>query len=93
MKKIKRLTPRFLRKLVIEEKNKILRESDPIEAGIEDPEKVHAEEVDADDQAGALVKDLDHLKALKIEAKKSVRKLLKIKEARKRIRSRILKKL
>ena len=93
MRKVKRLTPSFLRKLVKEERKKILRESDPIEAGVEDVEKVDAEEVDAGKEAKTLAKDLDHLKALKIEARKSVKRLLQIKEARKKIRSKILKKL
>ena len=50
-KRAKKLTPGMLRKMVLEEKTKLrrrkLRESDPIVAGLDDPEKVTADEVEA----------------------------------------------
>jgi hypothetical protein len=80
--------------MVLQEKSRIMREtSDPIEAGISDPEKVDAEEVEADDQANTLAKDIDHIKVLKIEERKLYRRLVKINERKKRIKRRLLKKL
>ena len=50
--RVQRLTPGMLRKMVLEEKARLVREtSDPIEAGVEEPEKVSADEKDADEQA------------------------------------------
>jgi hypothetical protein len=89
-----KLTPNMLRKMVLQEKSRIMREtSDPIESGITDPEKVDAEEVEAKDQADTLAKDIDHIKALKIEERKLYRRLVRINEAKKRIKIRLLKKL
>ena len=56
-KRIK-LTPTLLRRIVLEERDRILRESDPIDAGIDDVEKVDAEEKDADEQQDTLAKDV-----------------------------------
>lgn len=90
----RKLTPAILRKIVLEEKRKMMREtSDPVAAGVEDPEKVSAEEVDADDQAGTLEKDIDHMKALKIHEKQLRAKLRRIQEAKKRVRNRVIKRL
>ncbi len=79
MRKSKRavkLTPSILRRIIKEERRKSLRET--LEQGKEDVEKIDAEEVDAGDFAGALEKDLDHLKALKITETKILRSLRKI---------------
>jgi len=89
----KRLTPSILKKLVLQERNKIVETSDPIAAGIEDLSRVHAEEVEADDLAGSLEKDLDHLKALKIKEGRLRRELSKVHEKRKRLGRRVLKAL
>ena len=94
MGRSRKLTPNMLRRMVLQEKSRIMREtSDPIEAGISDPEKVDAEEVEADDQANTLAKDIDHIKVLKIEERKLYRRLVKINERKKRIKRRLLKKL
>ena len=54
-RRVRRLTPTLLRRMVLEEKSRFertrrrsrIREtSDPVEAGIEDPEKVKADEVE-----------------------------------------------
>ena len=66
-RRVKRLTPSMLRRLVLEEKAKMLRESDPIEAGIDDVAKVDADEVKAGDEADTIAKDIDIMAALKIE--------------------------
>ena len=75
----------------MEERSRVMNESDPIVQGIEDPEKVSADEVDADEYADSLEKDLDHLKALKIQEKKLRRQLKKISEAKKVLVSRLIK--
>ena len=94
MGRSRKLTPIMLRKMVLQEKSRIMREtSDPIEAGVEEPEKVDADEVDADDQANTLAKDIDHIKALKIEERRLYRRLVRINETKKRIKKRLLKKL
>ena len=69
-KTVKKLTPGMLRKMIVQERRRLRETSDPIAAGVEDPEKVSAEEVDADAQADTLEKDIDHLKVLKIKEAK-----------------------
>ena len=96
-KRAKKLTPGMLRKMVLEEKTRLrrrrLRESDPIAAGLDDPEKVTADEVEADEFAGTLEKELDHLKVLKVQERKVRSKLRKIAEARRKVSKRIKRKL
>ena len=78
--------------MIKEEAKKIqLETSDPIAAGVDDIEKVSAEETDADELASSLEKDLDHLKALKIHETKLVKKLARLREAKKSLRKRITK--
>ena len=93
MAKRRKLTPNLLRKIVLEEREKILRESDPIEAGVDDVAKVDAEEKDADEQQDTLAKDIDHMKVLKIEEARLVRRFKKIREAKKRLKNRVIKQL
>ncbi len=93
MAKRTKLTPNLLRKIVLEERERILNESDPIEAGIDDVAKVNAEEKDADEQQDTLAKDIDHMKALKIEEAKLVSRVKKIREAKKRLANRVIKQL
>jgi hypothetical protein len=93
MSKIRKLTPSLLRKIVLEEKRRIIRENDPIEAGIEDPEKVDAEETDADEYADSIEKDIDFMKVLKIQERKLKKKMKRIQEAKKIIRSRVTRRL
>ena len=89
-----RLTPSMLRKMVLEEKARLVREtSDPIDAGVEDPEKVSAEEKDADEQADTLAKDIDHLKVLKIEEARLYKKLVRIHDTKNKLRKKLLSKI
>ena len=81
MKKSIKLTPRILRRMIQEEKRRSVFET--LEQGNEDPEKVDAEETEAGDLATALEKDLDHLKALKIQEAKARRRLKRIIESKK----------
>ncbi len=93
-RRVRKLTPSLLRRMVLEEKKRMMREtSDPVAAGVEDPEKVSAEETDADELADTLEKDIDHMKVLKIHELKLKRKLRRIAEAKKKIRSRVLHRL
>lgn len=85
-----KLTPALLRKLVLQEKRKI---QESLEQGEEEVEKVDAEETDADDLADSIEKDIDFIKALKIQENILNRKMKKIQEARKRLKSRLSKKL
>jgi len=86
-----KLTPELLRKIVLEERSRMLREmEDPVAKG-GPAEKVEAEETDADEYADTLAKDLDHLKALKIQETRLQRKLKRLREARRRLRRRVVK--
>ncbi len=92
MTRVRKLTPARLRAMVLQEKRRLF-ESDPILKGVEEPEKVDAEEVEASEYAGSLEKEIDHLKALKVHERKIVKKLRQIQEAKKRIKRRLLKSL
>ena len=83
----------MLRKMIVQERRRLRETSDPIAAGVEDPEKVSAEEVDADAQADTLEKDIDHLKVLKIKEAKLRKQLRTVSERRRRVSKRIKRKL
>jgi hypothetical protein len=76
--------------MIKEEARKLQTElSGPAEP--QDIEKVSAEEVDADEMADTLEKDIDYLKALKIHEAKLVSKLNRLRGAKTRLRRRITK--
>tara|TARA_R110000744_G_scaffold13548_1_gene39309 strand:- start:295 stop:552 length:258 start_codon:yes stop_codon:yes gene_type:complete len=79
-----------LRLLVRQEARRL---SETLEQGKGEAEDVNAKEVEADDLANVLEKDLDHMKALKIKEVRLKRNLKKIVEAKKSIRTRIMKRL
>jgi len=85
-----KLTPTLLRKLVLQEKRKI---QESLEQGEEEVEKVDADEVDADDLADSIEKDIYFIKALKIQERVLNRKMRKVQEAKKRLKTRLQKKL
>lgn len=89
-KNVIKLTPAMLRKLVLEEKAKMLQESDPVEAGITDTAKVKPEEVDAADLADTLAKDIDFMAALKIQENKLKSRLRRVNEQKLAVQERIL---
>jgi hypothetical protein len=95
MSKSVKLTPALLRKIVLEEKARMIREasSDPIASGKAHPSDVSVPEVDADGYAETLEKDIDHMKALKIQEARLAAKLKRIQEAKRRIRARVTRKL
>ena len=83
----------MLRKMIVQERRRLRETSDPIEAGVEDPEKVSADEVDADKQADTLAKDIDHLKVLKVQEAKLRNKLREVSNRRRTAQKRIKSKL
>jgi hypothetical protein len=93
-KRVKKITTGFLKRMIVEEARKLRTESsDPIEAGVEDPAKVKAEETDADEFADSLAKDIDHIKALKIHERRLIRKIKRIREAKQALANRIAEKV
>ena len=93
-KRVRKLSAESLKAMIQEEARKLQTEtSDPVAAGVEKPEKVKAEETDADDLAGSIEKDIDYIKALKIHEAKLTMKLEKIKEAKSLLSKRIADKI
>ena len=97
-RRAKKLTPTLLRKIVLEETKRVRRSRRMREnlSGVLEPvEDVVADEVDADKlgTSVALEKDIDHAKVLKLEEAKLTRRIKKIREARKRVRARIARRL
>jgi len=92
-RKTKNLTPRMLRTMIVQERRRLKETSDPIAAGIEDPEKVSAEEVEPGDEADTLEKDIDHLKVLKVAESKLRKTLREVTSKRQRVAKRIKRKL
>ena len=89
-RKIRKLTPAVLRKIVLEETSRV---NESLSGELEDTEKVEAEVVAADElgTAAALAKDIDHAKVLKLEEAKLNKKIKRIQEMRRRLRARIVK--
>ena len=88
-KRVRKITPDFLKKVIREEARKL--QSEAVTGGDLEPiEKVDAEEVDAGEYADSLEKDLDHMKVLKIEEKKLIKKIKKIREAKELLTKRIV---
>ena len=92
-RRIKKLSPRLLKKMIVEEAAKLRREV--LEPGGEDVEKVAAktDEVDADDYAETIEQDIDWMKALKIHERRLMKKLQEVKKAKKRIGRRLTRKV
>lgn len=91
-KRVRKITPSFLKKVIMQEARKL--QSEVVSPGELTPtEKVEAEEVDADAFADSLEKDLDHVKALKIQERKLVTQIKAIRETRAKLRKRITKKI
>ena len=85
---IRTLTPSLLRKIVLEERAKLM---EVLETGKEHPEDVTPDETDADGYAETLEKDIDHYKALKIHEARLRRQLSKVSEAKVRVGRKIRK--
>ena len=81
---IKKLTPNLLRRIIEEEVAKF--------GDMEDVDKRanDTDELDADEQADALEKHIDYVKALKVEEGRTIKRLVKIRETKKRVLKRIV---
>tara|TARA_B100001094_G_scaffold322969_1_gene373079 strand:- start:2338 stop:2613 length:276 start_codon:yes stop_codon:yes gene_type:complete len=81
-----KLTPSLLKKIVLQEKKKIM---ETLEQGKEESEKIKADEVDADELADSLEKDIDFMAALKIKESMLKKKYQKVQVAKKRLLKKI----
>jgi len=81
---VKKLTSSLLKKIIEEEVAKF--------GDMEDPESraKDTEETDADEYADALEKHIDYVKALKVEESRVMRRLHKIREAKRRTLKKIV---
>ena len=85
--RVRKITPDVLKKIIVQEARKIQKEVAQEKA--KRPEDVTADEVDAEDYADTLAKQVDHLKALKIHEARLQKKLAQIQEAKTLIRKNI----
>jgi phage-related tail protein len=76
--------------MVLEEKSRL---AEVLEQEEEDVEKVDAEETDADELADSLEKDIDYMKALKVQERKIRKNLSRVSEAKQKIRRRFIKRI
>jgi len=89
MAKTVKLTPELLRKIVLEERARMLREAageDHFLTGDDSPEDVEAGEVEAADYADTLAQNIDYMKALKIHEQRLQAKLRHVQEAKAKLR-------
>lgn len=89
-KKYHKLTPALLRKIVLQEQRKL---SESLEQEEEKVEDVEAEEVPAKDLADSIELDLDWMKALKIQERRIIKKLTEVRNAQRKARAKLKKKL
>ena len=87
----RKISHRSLKRIIQEELAKITEAE--LSGELEDVEKVAKEvpEKDASEQADSLEHNIDFMKALKIQEKKLVKSLKKIREVKSKLRTRILK--
>jgi len=92
-RRVRKITPAILKRMVVEEARKLRTEV--LETGQDDPEKVAkaAPEVDADDLANTLEQDIDFVKALKIKEARLARRIREVKRVKARLRKRISRRL
>ena len=85
----RKLTRSILNKMINEEKLKLL---EALEQGAKTPQDAakKTREVNADKMADTLASDLDHYKAMKIHEEKLVKQLKSIREAKARLKKRLL---
>lgn len=96
MSKVVNLTPDVLRRIIAEEKQKILKSRRSAPSGKVQDVKTAAnqtKEVEAKDMAHTLAKEVQHYKELQKEAARLAKKLSEINEARQEIRAHILEQL
>jgi len=87
----RKISHRSLKRIIQEELAKITEQG--LTGELEDVEKVAKDvpETDASEQADALEQNIDFMKALKIQEKKLIKSLSKIREVKSKLRSKILK--
>ena len=87
----RRISHRSLKRIIQEELAKLNEEG--LTGELEDVEKVAKDvpETDASEQAGSLEQNIDFMKALKIQEKKLIKSLKKIREVKSTLRNKILK--
>jgi len=92
-RKVRKVTSAYLKQMIVEEARKLRTEV--LETGASDVEKAAAaaEEVDADELADSLAKDIDFVKALKIKEARLKRALSEVRSAKDKLRKRITKRL
>jgi len=99
MSRVVNLTPAVLRRIIAEEKQKIMeaksKKSPKISGKPKDLAKVAKEtqEVEAKDMAHTLANEVEHYKKLQNEAARLAKRLSEINEARQEIRAHILEQL
>jgi len=87
----RKISHKSLKRIIQEELAKLTEQG--LSGELEDVEKVAGDvpETDASEQAEALEQNIDFMKALKIQEKKLVKSLNKIREVKSKLRSKILK--
>ena len=90
-KRVRRITPSFLKKIIIDEARKLRVET--LEQGKDDVEAVSTDEVEADEFADTLEKEIDFIKALKIKEARLIESLKRIRSKRDKMRRRIQKRI
>ena len=87
----RKISHRSLKRIIQEELAKLTEQG--LSGELEDVEKVAEDvpETDASEQADALEQNIDFMKALKIQEKKLVKSLNRIREVKSKLRSKILK--
>jgi len=90
-KRVRRITPKFLKKIIIDEARKLRLET--LEQGKEDVETINTDEVDADEFADTLEKEIDFIKALKIKEARLVESLKRLRAKKNKMRRKIQKRI
>jgi len=92
MSRTKKLTPRVLRKLIIEESARL---NETLEMGLKHPSEApkRTREVDAHKFADTLESCLDYYKMCCIKEEKIIKQLKKLKEAKRRLKKKMLRNL
>ncbi len=86
-KRVRRITPDFLKKIIVQEARKLRMET--LEQGKDEAEQVAADEVEADEFADTLEKEIDFIKALKIKEARLVESLKRLRAKKSKMRQRI----
>lgn len=88
----RRLTDDILRKMIAEEKQRLV---ETLELQLKHPSDAHkkAREIKADGYADTITSKIDHYKALKLQESELLKQYMKLREARSRLKAQLLKEL